>query len=257
MSNMLSLDLDNSWCFGTEPTSNRQLTVSQPATTAGPGTYSSKLAPVLFVLMLPFSTLTSVPTPFFDRKVTDPSIDTQFSALPPLPLRNWAHLTQISRSEMSVVHEHPSESSRALRSYEYVRASLDATNSDTGQVVGISPNTLRNWREARTTPYPSSTRTLYSVEATLRSLDRALRIDLSDWLREPQADGTSPATRLLKGDAAGFYAAASTVLYGVGRRLPPSELLSEDSGEQLDIGTIPEAMRTAIYTGKARVRKRS
>jgi DNA-binding transcriptional regulator YiaG len=257
MSNMLSLDLGSSWCIGTEPTSNRQLMVSQPAMTAGPGTYSLKLAPLLFVLMLPFSTPTSVPTPFFDRKVTDLSIDTQFSALPPAPLRNWAQLTQISRSEMSVVHEHPSESSRALRSFEYVRAALDATNAETGQVVGISPNTVRNWREARTTPYPSSTRTLYSVEATLRSLGRTMSTPLSDWLREPEADGPSPASRLLRGDTVGFYAAASAVLYGVGRRLPPSTHLLQDSGEQLDIGTVPEATRTAIFTGRARVRKRS
>jgi DNA-binding transcriptional regulator YiaG len=247
--------LAEAWQADTEATPSAFLSTAHLPGTSGSRSF---LAPALFVVLMPIIGLVPSSTPFQDLPSRRHGFDTEFSAPPPPALASWAVLTQISRSEPDLVADlKPSVTTEALRSFERIQQTLGLSSADTGRLVGISANTLRNWKQGKTTPYPSSTRLLFSVEATVTSLQRSLGNSFTEWLGRPLADGVAPREHLLKSDMPRFYRAASAVLYGMGPQLPPAGSLIDVGVEELDQPMLSDSARLDLFKGKVRARKKS
>ena len=229
--------------------------------TAGPASKVLLYFPLVLSACLPSSTLLPTPTPFSrDHPLVRESV-TEFLADPPPGLTNWAALTEISRRLRPVESVEPLSSTgagpaQALRSFDYVREVLRLSSTDTGKLVGISSNTIRNWRERRTRPYPSSTRNLFSLENTLRALETQLDVPLSEWLRSPLPTGRSPIDLLEQEGEAEFYRASATLLLGRGRALPRPATYDPAEVALADQPTLSHDQRTALFAGKARARRK-
>ena len=139
---------------------------------------------------------------------------------------NWREMLNI---------DHPSYStgSVALEAVEYLKSLLKMSEITVANLVDISRNTIRNWRNGQGA-YPSTVRKLFQVKHLISALHTTMtRERLNIWLYEPDDynPNLSRLGRLGQPDGVGFLTKQANHLLFPPRpgKMPPQEMLVLES----------------------------